>query len=373
MDSLKLLCQCISPVKNSEDLLSATNTQDFDWESVIYCSGGHLVTPALWFSLKKKGILPLLNQEAKNYLELIYDLNLTRNENITKQLLTLLPDLNAAGIEPLLLKGVASLFGDLYESPGIRVLGDMDILLPEEKLTIATKILLDHGYSYTPGLHQEIVKEHRHLPAFVNDDYPVAIEIHRYPVAQKYTGWVNYESAYKGSSKILLGAGTVVLPSPEFRLLHNFCHCQLGDRAYKIGYINARQMLEWVTLRDKYEKEFDWVSIQERVAKNDSIASWGGYFLAVERYFSQAMIPNTEVPLLARFFMLRQQWGVKYTWYWRINSILDQMLFFTEEAFSMLFFNFQRGPQHFVKALKFIFSRFFSINWYKNKVFKPKN
>jgi hypothetical protein len=339
---------------------------------VIYCSGEHWVTPALWFNLKKKGFLPQLNLEMRNYLELIYDLNLTRNQGITKQLLALLPDLNTAGIEPILLKGISSLIGELYESPGIRVLGDVDILIPEKKLAVATQIMLDHGYSYTPILHKEIVKEHKHLPAFIHDDQPVAIEIHRYPVALKYNGWVNYESAWKDSTKVLLKTGTVVLPTPEFRLLHNFCHCQLGDRGYVKAYINARQMLEWVTLRDRYEKEFNWLSIQERVANNDSLAAWGGYLLAAKRYFSQAMITNTQIPFLARFFIYRQQWGVKYAGYWKINCILDQMHFFIEEAYSMMIFNFKRDPQSVVKVLKFIFSRMFSIQWYKNKVFRTR-
>ncbi len=372
MDSLTLLCQCISPVENKDDILSATHSEGFDWEAVVYCSGEHWVTPALWFSLKKKGILPRLNLEMRDYLELIYDLNLTRNEKITKQLLALLPDLNASGIEPVLLKGIASLVGGLYESPGIRVLGDIDILIPEEKLTIATQIMLDHGYSYTPMLHEEIVREHRHLPAFIHDNQPVAIEIHRYPVALKHNGWVNNEAAWRGSTKVLIKTGTVILPTPEFRLLHNFCHCQLGDRGYVKAYINARQMLEWVVLRDKYEKQFNWVSIQERVANNDSIAAWGGYLLAAEGCFSQAMIPNTKIPFLARVFIFRQQWGVKYVGYWKINCILDKVHFFIGEAYSMIIFNSKRDPQSLVKAIKFIFLRIFSIRWYKNKVFKTK-
>ncbi len=373
MDSLKLLCQCISPLKNKKDILSVLGSSDCDWVSLIYCSGEHLVTPALWFYLKKKGLLPLLNLELRDYLKLVYDLNLTRNQEITKQLLALLPDFNAAGIEPVLLKGIASLIGALYETPGIRVLGDIDVLIPEGKLAVATQIMLDHGYSYTPVMHKDIVKEHRHLPAFIHEDQPVAIEIHRYPVAGKYNGWVNYESAWKESTRVLLKTGTVVLPTPEFRLLHNFCHCQLGDRGYVKAYINARQMLEGVTLRNRYEKEFNWLLIQKRVANNNSLAAWGGYLLSAEKYFSQAIIANTQISFLARFFIYRQQWGVKYTGYWKINCIFDQMLFFIEEAYSLIIFNFKRDPQSCIKVLKFIFSRMFSLQWYKNKVFRVRD
>ncbi len=373
--TLKFLCQCISPAQNTEKIFSEINSTEFDWESMIYCSGQQLVTPALWFYLKKKEILPLLNQQHQDYLQLIYDLNLSRNNQIKEQLLTLLPAFNAAGIEPLLMKGIASLLGELYESSGIRVLGDIDFLVAEDKLHIAKKIMLQLGYTYTPFPFQEIVEEHKHLPGFVHNDQPVAIEIHRYPVALKFNGWVNIASAGDKSTQIFLKTGTVRLPSPEFRLLHNFCHCQVGDRGYFRGYISVRQMLEWVKLREMYEHEFNWGEIQERVEKNRSIAAWGGYILAAERYFSQPVVEDTELSFLANFFIYRLQWAEQYAWSWKINLIVDRIVYYAEKTLSTVVFNFKRGPKYFVKTILFLFKQLFSLQWIKAKykIFKTFN
>ncbi len=373
--TLKFLCQCISPPQNTEKIILEINSPEFDWEPVIYCSGQQLVTPALWFYLKQKKILPLLNQQHQDYLELIYDLNLSRNNQIKKQFFALLPAYNAVGIEPLLLKGIASLVEELYESSGIRVLGDIDILVDEDKLHVAKSIMLEQGYTYTPFPFQDIVEEHKHLPAFVHKDQPVAIEIHRYPVALKLSGWVNNAAAWSDNTQISLKTGSVRLPEPEFRLLHNFSHCQIGDRGYFRGYINVRQMLEWVKLRDKYDYELDWVKIQERVEKNRSTAAWGGYILAAERYFSQPIVEHTKLPFLAKVYINRLYWAEQYAWIWKINLVVDRLVYYTQKTLSTLVLNFQRGPKHFVKTILCLFKQLFSLQWIKAKykIFKTFN
>jgi len=367
MDALEVLCQCISPVQNRQEILLIVDSPSFNWDPVIYSSGQHLVSPALWFYLQQKELLPLLNTEQQEYLKLVYDLNLSRNAQIKNQLFLLLPDFNAVGIKPVLLKGIASLLGGLYETSGIRVLGDIDILVPEEKLEIAKNIMLDHGYTYTPFPNQDIDVEHRHLPGFVHKQHPVAIEVHRFPVAEKYFGWVNSTTAQSGSVPLSLEAGVVRLPSPEFRLLHNFCHCQLGDRGFFRACINARQMLEWVKLRDKYEAEFDWVSIQQKVSKNYAVSAWAGYLLAARKYFSQEIIAKTQTPPLAKFFMYRLQCGERHTVCWRLNLIIDRLFYYGERALSILSLNFHRGPRAFFKAFRFLLVRNFSIKNLKEK------
>ncbi len=367
MDALKVLCQCISPIQNRQEILSIVGSSDFNWDHIIYSSGQHLVSPALWFYLQQKEISPLLNTEQQEYLKLIYDLNLSRNNQIKNQLFLLLPDFNAGGIEPVLLKGIASLLGELYESPGIRILGDIDILVPEEKLDIAKNIMLDHGYTYTPFPNQNIDVEHRHLPGFVHEKYPVAIEVHRFPVAEKHFGWVNSTAAQNDSTQLSLEMGVVRMPSPEFRLLHNFCHCQLGDRGFFRACINARQMLEWVKLRDKYETEFDWVSIQQKVGENSAVSAWAGYLMVAEEYFSQEMIPETQTPLLAKFFMYRLQCGERHAMCWKLNLVIDRFFYYGERSLSILSLNFHRGPRAFFKMFRFLLLRIFSIKSLKEK------
>ena len=369
MNTLKLLCQCISPIQNTEITHSEIYSPELDWESIVFCSGQHLSTPALWFHLNKRGILPTLSSEIQDYLKLVYDLNLSRNYKIINQLCSLLPDFNAAGIEPLLLKGIASLINDLYESPGIRVLGDIDILIPEEKLSIASDIMRQQGYSVALPIqqHQEVMPEHHHLPGFSHKDQPVRVEIHRHPVALKYSAWVNRESAREECSTIQLNAGIVKLPSPEFRLLHNFCHCQLTDKGYLKGYVNARQLLEWVKLREHYDTEFDWVSIQQKVKSNHSIAAWGGYVLAAEHFFSQAIMPNTPILTPSRLFLCRQQWRQRHSLYQKTNDKLFFLFSQLTVAISTLIFNFQRGPKYFFNMIVFMCRLLFSLEWHKKK------
>ena len=49
--------------------------------------------------------------------------------------------LNAIGIEPVLLKGAAHLVGGVYPAPSLRVVGDLDVLVPEERVKTAAETL----------------------------------------------------------------------------------------------------------------------------------------------------------------------------------------------------------------------------------------
>jgi hypothetical protein len=134
-------------------------------------------------------------------------------------------------------------------------------------------------------------------------------------------------------------------------------------------------MLEWVKLRAMYEHEFNWGEIQERVEKNRSIAAWGGYILAAERYFSQPVVEDTELSFLANFFIYRLQWAEQYAWSWKINLIVDRIVYYTEKTLSTVVFNFKRGPKYFVKTILFLFKQLFSLQWIKAKykIFKTFN
>ena len=117
---------------------SVGNPPQVSWEMLIDCSSRHNVTPALSFCLKEKGDLPT---EVRKYFDTILSLNRTRNDCIVDGLSRVVTALNAIEIEPVLLKGMSHLVEGLYPALAVRVIGDIDLLVPEGRAKEAAAAL----------------------------------------------------------------------------------------------------------------------------------------------------------------------------------------------------------------------------------------
>ncbi|MGH6920659.1 MAG: nucleotidyltransferase family protein, partial [Geminicoccaceae bacterium] len=147
------------------------------WESVIDLASRHLVTPVLWRGLADKGLLDDLPAEVRSYLEAVHELNGERNRRIADQLLEIATVLNRAGLEPVLLKGVAYLCDDLYGDPAARVIGDVDLLVASNQLAAAVGALAAIGYREI-GLDDFSFATHHHHTPLARAHEVAAVELH---------------------------------------------------------------------------------------------------------------------------------------------------------------------------------------------------
>ncbi|MCG6863147.1 MAG: nucleotidyltransferase family protein [Chromatiaceae bacterium] len=147
LDSFLFLCRCLAPNDADSVLVTEIRSGRLSWEQVVAIASGHLVTPILYWSLEKKGLLGELPEELCSYLEAIFDLNRQRNQQILDQLVEVAALLNTLGVEIVLLKGAASLAADLYGDMGVRCLSDLDLLVPQDALKDCVCALEADGYS----------------------------------------------------------------------------------------------------------------------------------------------------------------------------------------------------------------------------------
>ena len=101
-----------------------------DWAPVLEIANHHLLTPALWSALGKSGHAAALPADAGDYLATLHRLNGDRNRALGRQAIELIGALNAQGITPALLKGGLALFDGPYANPAVRMMRDLDILVP---------------------------------------------------------------------------------------------------------------------------------------------------------------------------------------------------------------------------------------------------
>ena len=100
------------------------------WESLIEIASFHYVTPALARCLGRDADVP---EDVREYFEAAAALNARRNELMQRGLARVVGLLNAIDIEPMPLKGAAHLAEGLYPEPSLRLLGDVDILIPSNR------------------------------------------------------------------------------------------------------------------------------------------------------------------------------------------------------------------------------------------------
>lgn len=198
---------------------------------ILLCSN-HYVLPAFYLKFRDHQLLSLFPLDYLETIADIYHLNRQRNIQILCQIDELVTELTWANIRPVFLKGTANLLDGLYGDIGERMIGDIDFLVKEEEQLKAAGILEDMGYA-NPGLKDgtDIMGKHHHYPFLTRKESPVAVEIHAFPVLQKYTRKLSTEQMMTNRQEARTREQTFV-PSDEHKLLLNFVHAQLSNRGH---------------------------------------------------------------------------------------------------------------------------------------------
>jgi hypothetical protein len=146
--ALDFITNCLSVLGTpevSDTLLAVIKSKHFNWKTVVNIANTQLVTPALWVALMKKELVEWMPFDICEYLRELHRLNTVRNDHLRVQIIEAVRQLNSINVEPILLKGSASLFVKTFDDPGSRIMANIDILVPKKRQVIAGiyYILLD--------------------------------------------------------------------------------------------------------------------------------------------------------------------------------------------------------------------------------------
>lgn len=101
--------------------------------------------PFLYFQLRRRDLLQYLPASLWPSLERSYYLTSIQHALLSGELQAVLMQLRAAGIEPIVLKGMA-LASEVYPSPATRPLSDLDLLVTETQVSTVQSALHALGY-----------------------------------------------------------------------------------------------------------------------------------------------------------------------------------------------------------------------------------
>jgi hypothetical protein len=228
------------------DFISGRNVADPDWAKLADLAGATLTIGILADrALARETEIPGPIRDL--FIE-VRERSRRRNDSIRAQFSELLDCLNAIGIEPIPMKGLARLLGS--PAGDCRLLSDIDIMVPADRRDDCAAAMRRLGYVETEqedGLAPVV---------FARSSDVGSVDLHT-RLKPRYLN-VGYPELARLSSPAKVGSGTSLMPSPTCQALILIAHDQLHDADYWRGLVDVRHLLD---LREIADEGVDWASL----------------------------------------------------------------------------------------------------------------
>lgn len=266
-----------------EQLLSSDQT---DWESLIRVADKALVTGALAASLRRRDLHRVLPMPVQAALDRRNMIGSEINRRIRRQAKEAVRVLNDIGCTPLIFKGALHLFEASPEDLGARMMRDLDIVVPEDRLEDCIAALRRNGY--VP--EQEADGWTYHYHAMHHKDHLVGIELHFFPGEQR--DFLPVEEVWREAIPVDVEGLKVVAPGPSHRIAHNIFHSEIQDSGYFVGELCLRQL---------YDLAKTCAIIGDKVDWEDCLARFERYgfdqIFRARMYAAQTLLGAPDIPV----------------------------------------------------------------------------
>ncbi len=310
-----LLALLLSPSIDDETIStikSAVKKEQIIWINLLKVAGTQRCAPLLYVRLNQHNLFDALPKPVQHLVTSAYHKNLQRNKTLKKSLIQLLKEFEEQHIESLLLKGAATFCDNLYDDPGARVMGDLDILVHTNNIEACKAILSGLGYIEIPdpgmtldGLATDV--RHHQIPAYQHPTSGVIIEIH-FNVSYGQAGRVvPTEQAWTNRIETELNGYKTSVLSTQDRLLLNTAHALLPKREFIRGDIALLQLAEFSILVSKNENSISWSDWAKAAKSNHLEIAFMTYLLMSHKLMNTPWPFNFTVPKSATNNCMRIQ------------------------------------------------------------------
>lgn len=179
---ISLLLACLRPsAVGSQPTRGVSGS--LDWERFLDLCSWHRVSGLVHEAMSPRGGPVEMPEWVSARLERRYERAARRAIRLNHELGRVLSALVDRGIEVVLLKG-AALVHTVYADPALRPMGDLDLLVPEDRLDDAERVVLGLGYEFfdSPEARALAREKHRHYPRLTKEEGRYAVELHRHIV-----------------------------------------------------------------------------------------------------------------------------------------------------------------------------------------------
>jgi hypothetical protein len=219
-----LLLLCAGPHSNDEEIGPYAAKATIDWQLLLWMAERERAASVVWRRLSALSPNPVPER---------FHADFTRQSMVTEfsakyleqRTLDTLRAWNAAGIEPLLLKGAAmglTVFSTFSDRP----MGDVDVLVDANQSQEAWEIARDAGWVWEPRLYpQSRYLGHHHLPPlYARKGIDVKLEVHTAIFVAGHPFGFGDQDMLRGATQIGHAGARARVPSRASLLLHAVLH-----------------------------------------------------------------------------------------------------------------------------------------------------
>ncbi len=336
---LRLLCALLGP---GDDPTSGC-LDGVDIRALMALADGFRVLPGLYLALRRRGLLGEVETDLAEALEAVWLLNRARNADLAAQARALTEALAEIDVQAVYLKGMAQILGGSHLS-GARMTSDIDVLVPENRLSEALLHLQARGFSSgydgpTPITWMRSYAHHA-VPIRRPQD-PAWVELHK--------GFFSDPNYLLPASEVLAKARPVTqngwqayIPCPEHQVTMAIAHATLRGLSMLGGSASLRDGLDVMALAQ--QSAIDFTAIETCFRKAGAYGSYAWYSAVLADLFGAGAVvgQRQEWPYLSR---LRAR-AARSTW---TRPVLQRMLVpGSALAYALQMLTDRRFRHHFV-------------------------
>jgi hypothetical protein len=227
-----------------------------DWMSILELANRSLVTAQLSSLLDVSSEKYAIPEEVRVFLLEVRARNRERNRRLIAQLHDSLRALNGAGIEPVLLKGIA-LWASRADTEFDRILADIDLLIRPSEVERAISALAAAGFALTaryPGNDVHVVAE------FGRPTDVGLIDLHQRPPGPP--GVAEIENLESHCVPVVQNGLRALRPVSAIQIFFLVLHDQFHDGDYWRGGFDLRHLLDIAELAAAAAEPVDWALIE---------------------------------------------------------------------------------------------------------------
>jgi hypothetical protein len=234
------------------------NISPEQWQALFHMAGIHNVLPLIYEAAHDHPSLAgqqALLASVKRQVRQLVVLQTLR----TGEFLELYDKLRAAGIKPLVVKGIVC--RNLYSQPDQRPSSDEDVLIPAEQFALCHRVLTNFGMATTDA--EETLADAYEVP-YRKAGSPLYIELHKSlfpPGSEAYGDWNRYfVDAERRAVDVEIQGHTVSTLDHTDHLFYLICH---AFKHFLHSGFGIRQVCDIVLYANSYGKNVDWARILE--------------------------------------------------------------------------------------------------------------
>ncbi len=247
---------CLQAEWSDSTIATLATLTPAQWQALVTLAEQQQVAPLLYHQCKRHQTKIVLPPAIKPMLHAYYYRNGARNTLLWHELGAILDSCQQHEISVLVLKG-AALIGKVYDNKALRVMADLDLLLPEAAIGRAVDLLLARGYQAKSQIGTEITDHFtilHHLPPFVHPISKICVELHGTiaPPNRRYS--IDSADLWANARPLSKAGSTALTLAPEDLLLYTCMHATYRH-LFELG---ARFLCDVDAIVHHYQAELDW-------------------------------------------------------------------------------------------------------------------